>query len=179
MSPANWGPPVWTLFHTLAAKLNESHAQHHTIKQGLFSSIKQICRFLPCPDCSSDATIFLNRVKPADIRTKQQLIDMLYVFHNYVNRKKNKAMFVHDNLNTYKTRNIVTVLNEFAAAYNTRGNMKLMADSLQRQRILVEFKKWIITNSSGFADEPTQVADKENITLVILDSADQLAIFKD
>jgi hypothetical protein len=172
MSPAKWGPPVWTLFHTLAAKLNESHIQHQAINRGLFLFIKQICRVLPCPDCSADATVFLSRVKPADIQTKQQMIDMLYVFHNYVNRKKNKAMFIHDNLNTYKTRNIVSVLNAFAAAYNTKGNMKLMSDSLQRQRILTEFKKWIIINNSGFADEPVSIPDKENITLVVLDPTD-------
>jgi hypothetical protein len=155
MSPPEiWGPPVWTMFHTLAEKLNESHIKHQAIKGELFTFIKRICNFLPCPECSKDATKFLSRVKPSDIQTKQQLIHMLYVFHNHVNMKKRKTSFSCDNLNLYKAQKIGFVLNRFAVAYNTKGNMNLMSESFQRQRILSEFKYWILANHLGFADVP-------------------------
>ncbi len=157
MSPPEvWGPPVWALLHTLAEKLNESHIQHRVIKGDLFKFIKRICAFLPCPECSKDATLFLNRVKPSDIQTKQQLINMLYLFHNHVNVKKRKGLFNYENLNQYKTQNIIYVLNNFANAYNTNGNMKLLSDSFQRKRILSDFKNWILTNNSGFINEPVR-----------------------
>ena len=61
MSPPEvWGPPIWTLFHTLVEKINERH--HHLIYQQLFNIIKQICTYLPCPECSIDAVIFLSKV---------------------------------------------------------------------------------------------------------------------
>ena len=186
MSPPEvWGPPVWALLHTMAEKMNESHVQHQVIKGDLFKFIKNICAFLPCPECSKDATLFLNRVKPSDIQTKQQLINMLYIFHNHVNMKKRRGLFNHENLYKYKTQNIISVLNNFAIAYNIKGNMKLMSDSFQRKRILSDFKNWILTNNSGFTNEPvresiptdnitvfpdvvSEIPVKENITLDII-----------
>jgi hypothetical protein len=62
MSPPEvWGPPIWTLFHTLIERINERY--YHLIYQQLFNIIKQICTYLPCPECSTDAVIFLSKVK--------------------------------------------------------------------------------------------------------------------
>ena len=45
MSPPEvWGPAVWTLFHTLAEKINEKAFPF--IKGQLFGQIKRICLYL-------------------------------------------------------------------------------------------------------------------------------------
>ena len=91
MSPPEvWGPAVWTLFHTLIAKIDERVYQR--VAPQLFSMIVRICRFLPCPECSSDASIFLAKIKMSDVKTKRQFKDTFYLFHNRVNAKKRQGM---------------------------------------------------------------------------------------
>ena len=42
MSPEGWGPPTWTLFHTLAEKIHED--TFPILGPQLFYHIKNICR---------------------------------------------------------------------------------------------------------------------------------------
>ena len=76
MSPPEvWGPAVWTLFHTLIEKVNDQ--AYPFIKVQLFGQIRRICGFLPCPECSSDATIFLAKVNVNDLIKACNLTDSL------------------------------------------------------------------------------------------------------
>ena len=82
MSPPEvWGPPIWTLFHVLAEKINERAYPFYAGQ--LFSVIKNICSALPCPECTSDASIFLGKIKIQDLKTKNDFKNMVYLFHNY------------------------------------------------------------------------------------------------
>ena len=146
MSPPEvWGPPVWTLFHTLSAQL-----VNDDLIYPLFMYIQRVCKFLPCPECSQDATTFLQKVKLNDIKTADDLSKTLYLFHNHVNRKKHKALFNYSELVKYKSYNLIRVFQSFTRVYNTRGNMRLIADEFQRNMIIAEFKQWIGTNISSF-----------------------------
>ena len=142
MSPPEvWGPAVWTLFHTLIEKLNEE--AYPFIKTQLFNQIKRICRFLPCPDCADDATKILATININDLKTKVDFKNTFYLFHNKVNAKKRKPLYNYSNLSIYKKYNIVPVINNFISKYNTKGNMKLIAESFQRSIIIKEFTQWI------------------------------------
>jgi hypothetical protein len=155
MSPPEvWGPPIWTLFHTLVEKVNEKY--YHLIYQQLFNTIKQICAFLPCPECSNDATIFLSKIKIQNLNTKINFKNMLYLFHNHVNRKKNKPLFNFSNMNVYKNKNLVLVIKNFISVYNTKGNMRLLTESFQRQFVINNFRKWLIKNLPFFYENPQQ-----------------------
>lgn len=146
MSPPEvWGPPVWTLFHTLSAQL-----VNDDLIYPLFMYIQRVCKFLPCPECSQDATTFLQKVKLNEIKTADDLSKTLYLFHNHVNRKKHKALFNYSELVKYKSYNLIRVFQSFTRVYNTRGNMRLIADEFQRNMIIAEFKQWIGTNISSF-----------------------------
>jgi hypothetical protein len=150
MSPPEvWGPAAWAFFHTLAENVNDD--QPTPFIQQIFEQIKRICRFLPCPECSRDATIFLGKININEIRTKQNLIDKLYVFHNYVNNKKRKPLFNYTNIGKYKVINLILVYNNFIKNYNTKGNMKLLAESFQRKLIVTDLKKWFILNIKRFS----------------------------
>ena len=95
MSPPEiWGPPIWTLFHVLAERINEN--AYPFIYNSLFNYILRICRFLPCPECSNDATIFLGKLTSKDLKSKQDFKNIFYLFHNYVNNKKRKPLFNTD-----------------------------------------------------------------------------------
>jgi hypothetical protein len=150
MSPNKWGPPVWTLFHTLAEKITDIGYQQ--IGNQLFYNIYRICNSLPCPDCAYHATRFLAKINPSRLKTKTDLKNILYIFHNVVNVKKNKHPFHTNNLDVYKNKNLNNVYNNFIQVYNTRGNMKLLTESFQRQRVVGEFKKWFFSNYYFFVE---------------------------
>ena len=67
MSPNQWGPPTWTLFHTIAEKMNEE-AFPVLMPQFIFF-LKRICSVLPCPECSQHATQFWKNINVAGIKT--------------------------------------------------------------------------------------------------------------
>ena len=61
----------------------------------------------------------------------------MFIFHNAVNRRKNKSTFkIDDVASTYANNNPVVAFNNFVRVYHTRGNMKLLADSFQRKIIV-------------------------------------------
>ena len=148
MSTNVWGPPTWILFHTLIAKLTDDG--FNTVGLQLFNYIKRICNNLPCPDCAQHATQFLSRVNMATIKTKDDLRNTMYIFHNMVNKRKNKPMYHVNDLEKYKSNNSVEKYNNFIMHFKTKGNMKLLADSFQRKLLVNDFKKWLMTNIRFF-----------------------------
>jgi hypothetical protein len=149
MSPPEvWGPAVWTLFHTLAEKVTDE--AYPFIKGQLFGQIRRICGYLPCPECSADATIFLAKVNINDLKTKIDFRNTFYLFHNMVNAKKRKRLFNYGHITSYNNYSIVSVINNFISKYNTKGNMKLIAESFQRKLVLGEFKSWFTKTIRAF-----------------------------
>ena len=149
MSPPEiWGPPIWTLFHTLSEKINPQ--AYPRVINSMFLMIVRICKFLPCPECSTDATNFLAKIKINDYKTKDDFKNMLYLFHNYVNAKKRKPLFNYANMNKYSKLNINNVLKNFIQNYNTKGNMKLLTESFQRSFVIKDFINWFKFYSRAF-----------------------------
>ena len=148
MSPNKWGPPIWMLFHSLAEKIKDE--KFSQVGPQLFFMIKKICSLLPCPDCSMHATTFLSRVDFSLIKTKTDLRNLLYIFHNIVNKRKNKPMFNTIHLKNYSTTNLIVAFNNFINVYQTRGNMKLLTESFQRQLLVKNFRNWFVNNYEHF-----------------------------
>ena len=160
MTPPNiWGPPIWTFFHVLAEKINEKMYPSYRIQ--LLNIIKTICSALPCPECSQDASMFLAKIKLQTLNTKDDFKNMLYFFHNYVNTKKRKPLYKFSDLAIYKKYNIIYVFNRFISVYHTRGNMKLLAESFQRQNIVKSIRGWFTTNIFAFMSTPEPVTTEE------------------
>ncbi len=146
--PEVWGPPVWTLFHVLIEKLRED--AYNKIGPSLFQMFVRICKNLPCPECSKDATNFLAKIKITDLKNKSDLKKTFYIFHNYVNAKKRKPLFNFSNIDVYKNFNIVTTINRFIQNYHTKGNMQLLNESFQRKLVVNEFKSFMQKNILAF-----------------------------
>ena len=147
-SPETWGPATWIFFHTLAARVNERYFPR--LRMVMFNVISLISRNLPCPTCTREASIFLAKINPNKIETKQDFINFIYIFHNWVNKKKKKPLFNSKNLNVYKNANIYLAFNNFARVYHTKGNMQLLTESFQRNLALKELKKWIRVYGRAF-----------------------------
>jgi hypothetical protein len=158
--PEVWGPPVWRFLHALAENVNED--EFPKIKLMLFSYIKRICNFLPCPECSAHAYQFLARVNINAIKTKHEFKNMLYVFHNAVNKRKRKALFNYGHMNKYKYVNIGNAFNNFISVYHTKGNMNLIAESFQRNLLTKDLKNWLINNYKYFKSNKCILPNKDN-----------------
>lgn len=148
MSPSAWGPPIWNFLHTLAAKIKED--KYNEVSRELFFYIQKICANLPCPECSQHARSFLGKIIFKRVATKDDLIKLLFLFHNSVNRRKVKPAFAFEEIGRYSQNNLIHAYNGFIIAFNTKGNMKLLADSFQRKLIIQEFRKWMIINLQNF-----------------------------
>ena len=148
MSQKKWGPPIWCFFHTMAEKIKAEHFS--IIFPSFFNFIRRICNSLPCPDCSLHASSFLKRINYKSIKTKQDLINILYIFHNSVNKRKSKPLFHVSNMTSYSSNNLIQSYNGFISAYTTRGNIKLIADSFQRNLVIKDLKSWLMRNIEYF-----------------------------
>ena len=161
--PEVWGPAVWTLFHALAEKINVNAYPY--VFPSLFNIIVKISKYLPCPECANDASIFLAKVKVSELKTKDSLKAMLCVFHNTVNAKKRKPIFHYSNIGIYGKYNLIKVINNFISQYQTKGNMKLLTESFQRQFVINDFKNWfqrVIKAFCGPVSVPTPLSEANN-----------------
>lgn len=148
MSPSNWGPAIWNFLHTMAAKIKED--KYSQMAPQLFNFIQRICANLPCPECSLHSSNFLGKIVFKRVSTKADLIKLLFIFHNAVNVRKAKPIFSIDHVGKYSQNNLILAYNQFITAFNTRGNLKLIADSFQRKLIIRDFRKWFIQNLQNF-----------------------------
>jgi hypothetical protein len=96
-TPSVWGPPTWTLLHTLAEKIHED--DFNKLMPQMIGLIKRICSYLPCPDCSQHATHFLAKLKSDQVSTKINFKNTMYLFHNMVNARKKKSLYNYANMN--------------------------------------------------------------------------------
>ena len=148
MSPSYWGPSTWIFMHTLAANVKET--SFPIIGPSLILILIQICNNLPCPECAQHAKQFWSKVKTANIKSTDDLVNLLFVFHNTVNKRKQIASFKYENLSYYKTKNVIQTYNIFARNFNTRGNMSLINESFRRNMMLSSLRTWIMANLIHF-----------------------------
>ena len=146
--PEVWGPPIWLFFHTITSKIKDGLDVN--VYKGLFRIIKTICKNLPCPTCSTDATQFLSQINEDVINSKQKLINHIYIFHNYVNKKNKKPLFNYNKILNYNQLDLSTTIRQFIRAYNTSGNMNLLNESFQRQLAVKDFRRWMRANINAF-----------------------------
>lgn len=146
-----WGQPTWFFLHTLAEKVNEN--KFIEIRKELLEIIYSICTNLPCPDCSNHAKAYLDKINFNTIQTKNDLKNMLFVFHNTVNTRKSYPIFTLDELNSkYLLANTSNIFNAFFTQYLAKtGVPKMIANDMFRRRIFVKIKDWINKNIYCFS----------------------------
>lgn len=145
-----WGEPTWFLFHTLAHKIRDEYFQK--IRKDLINIIYTICTNLPCPDCAKHATEYMNNINFNTIQTKEQLKNMLFVFHNTVNGRKNFPIFPRDELDSkYSKANTVNIIKNFMVHFeNKHKSIRMISDDLHRARISNNLKQWFSENLKYF-----------------------------
>lgn len=135
-----WGNTVWFLFHGLAHKIKED--EFNSVKNDFIFIINTICRNLPCPECSNDASTLLQKINWDTINTKNDIKNLLFNFHNHVNKKLNKPQFNLSDLDEkYDKINVNVLYNNFFIIFNSNSNIpRLMTASFHRQNNIPKIK---------------------------------------
>jgi hypothetical protein len=131
-----WGNNIWYLFHTLSYKIKEE--SFLILKNDLIEIFKNICKNLPCPDCSKDAMNVIGKIDFNNINTKEDFKLMLFNFHNYVNRKLKKKEFKYEDFdNKYKNANIISLIHNFNIIFNSKAsNPHMISNTFLRKQEL-------------------------------------------
>ena len=145
-----WGPPIWFLFHTLAEKIRVE--SFYLIKTSLLNNIYSICSNLPCPICTNHAIDYLNKINFNNIQSKEELIKMLYTFHNEVNKRKKLELFSYNEVETkYKTAITKNVIVYFMLNYEKKTkNVRMPSNEFHRKNLIIILKKWFNENMHHF-----------------------------
>ena len=148
--PMRWGAPTWVFFHTLAEKVNPE--EFHLIRAPLLNMISNVCGNLPCPDCAKHAREYMSKINFNSIRTKDDLINLFFVFHNTVNERKGFPIVDKTLLEQYKQYSFLSVCGNFMFYFENRHmSPRLMADDFSRRQVAATIKQWISANIHHFS----------------------------
>ena len=148
MTKQEWGNATWFLFHGLATKIKPEYPNEY---KNILQYFIKICQVLPCPDCKMHASMTNKKANLHVINSNAKLKDYLWQFHNKVNTRINKPYFSleeHDNL--YNSVRINMIIEPFFYAMSLKVPAALMMESLQRQRVLIDFNRYIKMNLHKF-----------------------------
>ncbi len=147
-----WGKPTWFLLHTLAEKIDS--AKFIEIRKQFLDIIYSICSNLPCPDCANHAKTYLDGINFNTIYTKEDMKNMLFIFHNMVNQRKGYAVFSREELDSkYSTAITVNIINNFLIHSLTKNSApQMISNDMFRRRIIQNVQEWLTQNIHCFAN---------------------------
>lgn len=150
MKKAEWGPIIWTLLHCIACKIKEEHFE--TEKLHLLKYISGICSNLPCPSCAMHASSIIQKYINTSVKTKSDLIKLILMLHNVVNRKlKKNIIYTMDGLSMYDNKVFRDVLIEYYIMMRTQKySQKMMLNNFHRDTFLKKFYNYFTDNLSKF-----------------------------
>ena len=144
-----WGRATWNFIHHMVNGVKEERTD---LIQPILNIIRNICKTLPCPDCSDHATIVLNGLRLNTIKTKRDLVRCMHEFHNKVNvRIKKREMTIEEHDTHYTYVNLPATFLEWRRIMQMRmsGNRMLLY-SISKQRLIADVNKFLILNKLAF-----------------------------
>ena len=106
-----WGTAVWYFFHTISCRINEGF--YNSNYEYVWGFIKRICHTLPCPHCQKHSIAYISNININQVRTKSQLKNVLFNFHNSVNGRTGKRIEHISILDKYNRANIKKIFDLF------------------------------------------------------------------
>jgi hypothetical protein len=149
-----WGPSVWKFFHSLVHSVKEE--SFPIIGRQILSYIVQISSMLPCPDCSTHAKMFFSKINLNNFSSKNKAIDLIYVFHNAVNKNTKKELFPRQFLSIYDNINVFSSYNSFVMAYTSNIPSKLTTETFARKSLMKNLHTWLSNSRSHFIIQPSR-----------------------
>jgi len=145
-----WGPAIWLFFHTVAVKLKPEYFA--TTGKELLAHIITICKNLPCPECAMHASKYMEQINTNNVQSKEDLVNLLFVFHNQVNIRIGHKEFDMVDLNgKYESAQLIPVYNQFIRHFSDKHHIiQMMADDMFRQRICKQLTEWMRSHIDHF-----------------------------
>ena len=147
-----WSIPTWIFLHTLAERISDKFMKENN--EEVLNIIKTICFILPCPTCREHATYFIKRIHHNQVKTKEDLKLLLFLFHNKVNQRLGKRIYKNKNLSVYKNRrfdiNTLNFLNAFSKKYNSRLLAGFISQNSKRKTETRRISNWLKKNWKHF-----------------------------
>lgn len=146
----SWGPPTWCFLHTLVEKIKVEHFS--ILRLEILKNIYNICVNLPCPECSQHAKNYLNGVNFNALKSKEDVKNMLYEFHNLVNVKKGKPLFNRNDLDDeYKNNVLSTTFYNFLVKFKDKySSNRFIHEDLYRANLSNKIISWYKQNQGYF-----------------------------
>jgi hypothetical protein len=167
MSSTKWGPPTWILIHTLIETIQKSNfINFNNFKIQLFNIIKNICIFSSCPIASHNSKIFFEKADLNKINNINDFKKFIYVFHNFINSRRQVQLFNYSNMNIYENINIMLAYNNFINIF-IDNNIQINIKMKQTIKELNNFIKFLTHNKSITQENNetiTQELNNETIT---------------
>ena len=137
-----WGKVTWFLLHGIAEKCkNENYSLY---KEQIFTVIIKIISNLPCPDCRQHAIHFFRKKNASMYPTKESLIELIFNFHNLVNKRIGKPIYPKQNLSNYNKLNFSKTVQLFEHIYTRNSYSRLLGDQMTRRFVLSDIKKVLL-----------------------------------
>ena len=115
-------------------------------------SYKLICSIIPCPDCRYHSTKLLNQINASKIINKITLQNLIFDFHNIVNKKLKKKIYAKDILEIYKTKDLNQVLTTFFNNLRKKSSIKNeMMIFRNKNNVLNNFSNFLMNNKDKFS----------------------------
>jgi hypothetical protein len=86
------------------------------------------------------------------IQTQQQLKNLLFTFHNEVNKRKGMPLFPESELDSkYNNALLVPIIENFIFHFEDKHTgLKLLADNFIRQQVSKQLRSWFLQNLHKF-----------------------------
>ena len=149
MNKKEWGNAMWYFIHTFSYKLKDEYSDKANEIMKLYYNL---CINTPCPYCSDDAKKTLNNLNMNKITKKEDLIKVMFEFHNMVNKRLNKPQFTIEEMNEkYKRANTLNIANHFFSIMNKKiNNEKAMIYTLNRKIAVNSIYNYVHKNNIYF-----------------------------
>jgi hypothetical protein len=113
MNTKRWGTPLWLFIHLFCNLIHDSFFIEK--RTHVLQLLHSLLNTLPCPYCDKDTQIYLKKHDLFRVRTKTDLIQYFFDFHNHVNRKLKKSEFFDKNM--YNKKDIHYTIQLFKTYY--------------------------------------------------------------
>jgi len=147
-----WGPHIWNFLHCFCEKIKEEFFISN--KESVFIFLNNILFNLPCPICSHDSRLQFGKVNINIIKTKNDLKNLLFYYHNYVNNKLRKKKKNINCLNVYKKYNIHKCYKNFQLVFFKKYSFRLNVYSKMlnnKNKEQNDVKIWWYKNKKNFS----------------------------
>ena len=138
-----WGTPTWYFFHTFAEKITENLFKNN--RQECLQLLHSICSSLPCPYCKEHAIDYLLKHKFMEIKTKGELKNFFFNFHNEVNKRKKLNVQNLTILDKYKNASMINMYlyfkQEFFKTYYLANHFSGWIRNMLLEKVVKFFKK--------------------------------------